>query len=819
MKGVLIAASICLSCAAAAAQGAQAPVADGTGTEVAGPNGEAIRLTRIDPDRDPIRIDGSLDEPIWQRLPAYGRFLVIEPDTLAEPSHETELMLAYDDRGLYVGARMKQPADTLIARLSGRDSREVVRDGLSVTLDTSGEGRYGYWFGVNLGDSLMDGTVLPERKFSSDWDGPWRGRSQETADGWTAELFIPWSVVSMPASGKVRRMGLYASRKVAYLDERWGWPALPDTQAKFMSELQPVEMEQVAPRQQYNIYPFLAVSDDRIDDRVLYRAGADFFWRPSTNFQMTATVNPDFGNVESDDVVVNLSATETFFPEKRLFFLEGQEIFFAHPRADTRGRGVGMSGLPYTMINTRRIGGKPHEPSFGPGVVVPDRELVTPTDLIGAVKTTGQFGRFRYGVLGAFEEDAKFDVIDNGQPRNLYQDGNDYGVARLLYEDSEGGAYRALGILSTAVVNKDTRDAFVHGLDWHYLVPSGSVKMDGQVMTSDISDIGRGYGGILDFELTYHQGLVQRIGFEYFDEDFDMNDLGFLERNDHYQVRSSLIWTRSRLGWARSNEFDVRGWYRENLSEDLMLRSGLMVADRLSLNDLSQITARAMWNPKVYDDLNSFGNGTYRVDRVIDFSVDWDSDPSKAWSFGVGAGYKEEFLRGPVYTAKGSVTWRPSDRFATILGVTYMDRDGWLLHQQDELMATFKAKQWMPKLSVDYFISARQQVRLSLQWVGIRANEDEFYRIPDRPGDLMEIAKPVGVGFRPDYSFSVSQYSVQARYRWEIAPLSDIFVVYTRQADLAAALGDDDYGDIWHNAWNDPLSDVLVFKIRYRLGS
>ena len=100
-------------------------------------------------------------------------------------------------------------------------------------MDTSGEGRYGFWFGVNLGDSLMDGTVLPERIFTSDWDGPWYGRSQETAHGWTAEMFIPWGVVSMPASGDIRNMGLYASRKVAYKDERWGFPALPPTQPKF----------------------------------------------------------------------------------------------------------------------------------------------------------------------------------------------------------------------------------------------------------------------------------------------------------------------------------------------------------------------------------------------------------------------------------------------------------------------------------------------------------------------------------------------------------------------------------------------------------
>ena len=156
----------------------------------------------------------------------------------------------------------------------------------------------------------------------------------------------------MPSAGDVRNMGIYMSRKVAYLDERWGWPALPNTQPKFLSLLQPMELQGISPRQQYNIYPFASVTQDEIDNETRYRVGADLFWRPSSNFHLIATLNPDFGNVESDDVVVNLSATETFFPEKRLFFVEGQDIFVASPRADTRSSGVGSTGPPTTMVNT-----------------------------------------------------------------------------------------------------------------------------------------------------------------------------------------------------------------------------------------------------------------------------------------------------------------------------------------------------------------------------------------------------------------------------------------------------------------------------------
>ena len=306
---------------------------------------DVLQIRWLESSAAEIRIDGVVDEPIWAGIRAFDDFVVLEPDTLERGPHATLIRFMNTERGLYVAAVMEQPPETLIKRLSGRDIRELNRDSINLTIDPTGEGRYAYWFGINLGDSLMDGTALPERQFSNEWDGPWRGASAITDTGWSAEFFIPWGMVAMPRAGDTRRMGVYLSRKVAYLDERWGWPALPNTRPRFMSALHQIEMQGVAPRQEYSVYPFTAVTYDKIDEETTYRAGADVFWRPSSNFQINATINPDFGSVESDEVIVNLTATETFFPEKRLFFVEGQEVFVASPRADTGGGGgVGRTG-------------------------------------------------------------------------------------------------------------------------------------------------------------------------------------------------------------------------------------------------------------------------------------------------------------------------------------------------------------------------------------------------------------------------------------------------------------------------------------------
>ncbi len=775
-------------------------------------DGETIRLQQLEPG-ERIRVDGELSEDVWQRLPAYDEFVVTEPDTLAPVTHATQVQLVYGVDGLYVGITMEQPPETLIKRLSGRDARSINRDSINLTLDTSGEGRYGYWFGVALGDALMDGTVLPERQFTSDWDGAWRGATTETATGWSAEMFIPWGTVSMPTAGETRRIGLYMSRKVAYTDERWGWPGLPSTVPKFMSVLQSLELSGVNPKQQYSVFPFASVASDLIEDESRIKVGADFFWRPSTNFQVSGTVNPDFGNVESDDVVINLTATEAFFPEKRLYFLEGQEVFVASPRADTRSGGIGNRGAPTTMLNTRRIGGRPREVNLPAGVTLPEREEIQPVDLFGALKVTGQVGRFRYGAIAAAEDDIVLQGSLGGTPVLIEQTGSDYAVARLFYEDSVGGAYRALGILSTAVLHADG-DALAQGVDAHYLTANGKWKIDTQVFSSDITGKERGYGGFFDVEYQVRQGVSQRFGIEYFDEHVDINDLGFLQRNDSVRVRSSHIRTTSDLGWARDNQFDLRGFLQKN-GDGYFTGGGVVMSDKLVFNDLSSINGRVNFSAGAYDDLNSFGNGLYRTEERWSVDLGWNSASTGKVTYGFWAYWGEENLGGDHHGGGVELTWNPSDQFTLNAFVDYTNRKGWLLHQEDRNFTTFDSEQWNPGLTLDYFLTARQQIRASLQWVGIQAREAEFYEVPLLPGDLAKVGKPAG----PSDSFALSLMTFQVRYRWEIAPLSDLFVVYTRVADEGRALRSLDFADVFREGWENPIADLFVVKLRYRFGS
>ena len=273
-----------------------------------------VQMMRID--NTNIELDGFLNESVWQSVPAFDGMRVINPDTMEPAPQRTDTRIFYNDTGIYVGVMNYQPADTLVARMSSRDDG-VQRDGFVLSIDTSGQGLYGYFLRINLGGTLSDGTILPEKQIARDWDGPWDAVTQELDNGWSTEMFIPWGMMQLPDSGEVRQIGIYTERMMTSRNETWSWPALPSTNPEYLSAFQKFELSGINPRTQFTFYPYASATHNNITGETKYRTGADLYWRPNSNTQLSATINPDFGTVESDEVVVNLTAFETFFSDCR----------------------------------------------------------------------------------------------------------------------------------------------------------------------------------------------------------------------------------------------------------------------------------------------------------------------------------------------------------------------------------------------------------------------------------------------------------------------------------------------------------------------
>lgn len=764
-------------------------------------NRGALRLQKFDDEESDIVIDGQLSERAWDLPPLNDDLKLITPDTLAKAPHDTRLRIFYTERGLYFSVDMDQPQDTIIERDTARDNVEENRDHVSLSFDTSGTGVYGYWMNLALGDNLADGTLLPERQYIREWDGAWYGATARTSTGWSAEAFVPWSQLSMPNSEGERRIGVYISRKVAHLNELWAWPSLPKSQPRFMSILPKFELTGVDPRQQWSFFPFVSATFDNIEDSIHYKSGADVFWRPSTNFQLAGTFNPDFGSVESDDVVVNLTADETFFPEKRLFFLEGQDIF------NTTFRSTSTSGQRFTVVNTRRIGGRARPPELLTGANLPLRQAVRPSDLVGAAKTTGQLGAFRFGAIAAFEDESVFNVND----QLFVQQGREFGALRFLYEDDKSASYRGLGFISTLVAHPDA-NAVVHAADFHFLSRSGRWNIDGQVLASDRDESGTGYGTYADITFTPSQGVKHILELTVFDDKLDVNDFGFQRRNDVREAWYRMEWIRSGLTHLRN--FTISPFLRYEVNGDGFRTNNAIASNfDFKLNNLDEIEVFAAHFPKRFDDRNSFGNGVFDVAERQQFSVLYRTDTARPLSVYGKLGFMGEFTGGETYEVEAGATWRPRSYFGIELSARFFDRNGWLLHQEGKSFTTFNATQWQPALSADYFLSARQHLSLALQWVGIRATEKQFYTLLDDSTAMVRGPKPPG----PRDDFSLSQLNFQLRYRWQIAPLSDVFVVYTKGDSRRRSLSA--FSDLFQDSWDEPLGDQLVIKLRYRLGT
>ncbi len=780
-------------------------------SELTAQDGIAVQLpqiTRIEQSDAEITIDGFIDEDVWKDLPVIDGMKVIDPDTLADTPYETHVRFFYTERGIYLSAMNFQPQETLMARMTSRDVK-LERDGFVVAIDASGEGLYGFYLRINLGNSLTDATILPERTFNFQWDGPWLARTQALENGWSAEYYIPWSMMPLPQVDDDRKIGIYLERQVGHLQgEAWANPPLPGTVNQFLSAFEKYELKDIEPRRQLTYYPFASGIYDGVRDESTYKVGTEIFWRPTSNSLLSASLNPDFGNVESDDVVVNLTAFEVFFPERRVFFLEGQDVFNTSPR--TSGRGG--PGGPISLLNTRRIGGAAIY-DVPDDVNVMPTDLSQPSELLGAVKLTGQSGNWRYGTLLASETESQIaGTLDDGTQVTLNAVGRDFSIARLLYEDTSSGGRRAIGWMGTNLTHP-TIDATAHAVDMHYFSADNRFVIDTQIMHSNV-DGKTGNGFLGDVAFRPRRGLQHGLRATYIDDTLDINELGFLTRNDQMNLDYNMFNIESDVPGLRqrttslfiSNQWNTDG---EPVRLGLFLNRGYNTLN----NNTYDVSLR--YFPERIDDRLGRGTGDFKVEGRYGLNLGFRTNPADKLAFNFDLNLDQDEL-GPARTgASARFTWRPNDRFSSDLRLDYTDREALLVHKGSGSYTSFESHQWAPQLEMNYFLNAWQQLRFTLQWTALKAFEDRFWQVDSQNLDFLQ---PVAKSDDDSDNFTISRLTFQARYRWEIAPLSDLFVVYTRGSNLPTD-SFETFQDLLVQSWTDTIVDTLAIKLRYRFGS
>src|SRR5690606_4714573 len=263
--------------------------------------------------------------------------------------------------------------------------------------------RSGYYFGVNAAGTLFDGTLFNDGNDDDTWDGVWTGRVAHDAEGWTAELKIPYSQLRF-SRDEVQLWGINFRRDIARSQERAYLKVVPSTESGFVSHFPDlVGIEAIQPGRGLEVVPYVTTrsslthpeAGNPFDDGASLdaTAGADLRLGLTSNLTLNATINPDFGQVEVDPAVVNLSAFETFFEERRPFFVEGASVFSFGYQGP--GNNMGFNWVNLDAFYSRRIGRAPQGP-------LPDHDHAGRPDatrILGAAKVTGRIGATNVGVL------------------------------------------------------------------------------------------------------------------------------------------------------------------------------------------------------------------------------------------------------------------------------------------------------------------------------------------------------------------------------------------------------------------------------------
>lgn len=725
-----------------------------------------------------VTIDGRIDPAEWQGAQHVTDFRLTQPLSRAPAPHPTEAWILATADGLAIGFRNTQPASVPRTRERAQRDQGGPADRVNVYVDFDGDGRIGYNFTVLLSDSIVDTTITNENRFNEDWDGDWRHAVSEDGDTWSAEFLIPWHIAPMrSAEGDRRRINISLDRVIGVTGERMSWPAISFAEQSFLSVLEEIEV----PRFDQSLLvvaPYVVGVYDAVGGGVNYHAGGDIFWKPNGQFQLSGTLNPDFGQVESDQLVVNFDATETFFDDKRPFFTENQG-FFDVP--------FGSLDDADRLVYTRRVGGAADDGN-GAG------------DVIAAVKLNGSVSGVNYGVFVATEGDDA---------------GRDFYAARATRDFHRQGVGAMAMRVDRPFLN---RVATVYELD-HRWTPNAQWNIRTTAVASSVDESGRttsDVGAQMRIDYDMGKGWRQQLYAVHLGDGLQLNDFGFLTRNDFNYVRYEIA--RRITGSPGSSSYaahDLRAAVSRRVNDN-----GMHIADAWAIGRFSerrdggeQYIEIAGWTAG-HDDLITRGNGVVKVPAKL-FAFAERFRPRKGhWSVygnvryageglgGVGDGLVQIYLEPRYYV---------NDALSASIGVEATHNPDWLLWQGGNLLGTFDGDMLFLNVGVSWLIDSRQELQVRLEAIGLDAEAQQAWRVaPD--------GAPVAVDETlPD--FAQRNLGFQARYRYELAPLSNLYVAYVRGGSLfEQGIGPFDAGNQFRGAFDLRDSEQWLVKLSYRFG-
>ena len=441
------------------------------------------------------RVDGVMDDQAWDLAPVFADFIQRDPDEGEPGTEPTEFRVLYTDDALYIGIRAYDSQAEEIASLLTRRDEWSPSDQVGVMIDSYRDRRTAFQFVVNAAGVKQDAFLYDDTNQDRRWDAVWHVATSIDADGWTAEFVIPFNQLRF-SKADLNTFGFNVFRRINRLNEEQYWRPLPKSAQGRVSLFGDLTgIENIAPPRRLEIQPYTLARTTQTTPEVgnpfqtgsagSATAGVDIKYGLGSALTLSATINPDFGQVEADPAVVNLSAFETFFPERRPFFNEGLDIF-------RFGLGDGDGdGSQESLFYTRRIGRRPHGSPDDRGGYA---ETVDQTTILSAAKLSGKTqDGWTMGLMGALTDEESAAVIDSdgNSFADVIEPRTGYLVGRLA-KDLRGGDTQ-VGVFGTSVQRSLTDDleflhsrAYTGGLNWSHRFKDDTYQFKGRVVGSRV---------------------------------------------------------------------------------------------------------------------------------------------------------------------------------------------------------------------------------------------------------------------------------------------------------------------------------------------
>jgi hypothetical protein len=838
-----------------------------------------------------ISIDGLPTEAVWQSAPAESGFVQADPDQGAAPTYRTETRVLYDDEAIYVSARMYDAhPDSIVAHLCRRDEASH-SDEFGVYLDPYHDRRSGYFFIISAAGILRDGVQYNDDWSDDSWDGVWQGKARVDSLGWTAEMRIPYSQLRFKKSDQYR-WGVDFSRNIARLNENDFLVYTPRDQSGFVSRFPDlIGISSISPARAIQVTPYTTSRGEflqhdlgdpfRRGGRFVPEAGADLKTAIGSKLTLNATVNPDFGQVEVDPAVVNLSDVESTFNEKRPFFVEGSNSYdFGFGGANNY---MGFNWPGPSFFYSRRIGRAPQvQPSNSDYADVP-----AGTRILGAAKLTGKIaGDWNLGVLQAITAREEADIQSGGvRSKAEVEPLTSYSVLRAQREFH--GGRQGFGVLSTGterrlddplLENKLNRSALLFGLDgWTFLDKSQVWVVTGWTARSDLAgtaaritavqtgpthylqqpDAERwrvdstattlsGYAG--RFTVNKQKGSVQfnsALGF--LDPHFDTNDLGVLSRSDvvNAHVSTGYRWSKPDK-WKRSANVNV-ALFGSTDYDGNVIRPGAYLNGGLVFANYWTFFPYFAVNPRSLNDRLTRGGPLVSAPPAFNGGFWGDTDTRRPfyywfeWDFArsQSGGWDSGFYPG--------VTWKPAPNVSVSVGPSF-DRN----HQDSQWVGAIADAGATQTFGRRYVFAQLDQTTLSasvrVNWAFTPNMSLQMYAQPlissgnyfgykqlvrprsyewepvgsgvpqyDAATDQIDLDGPGGANSAYNPDFRITSLRGNAILRWEYMPGSTLFLVWTQDRSGFENNGEFEFGPSFSKLVDAKPNNIFLAKVTYYL--